>query len=222
MHKISRKYPIHGISYRVAGRYSCASSHQQKPNRMRKALTLLSVAAVAALAFTQQSCRDIIANAFNAFNTKPHEIKLTIPVITTANSSFVVFDTVQTRIDLESEIRAATDNTYGIDDIETITITDLRVALDGADADNNWANFSDVEFKLISPMHNFRETIGSKRGIPDTYASELTLDASGEAVNVAQYLSGEVLYEISGINRRPTTKEIGATAFVTFRISAIK
>ena len=185
---------------------------------MKKTFTILALSVLAGVAIMQQSCVDAAKHLFNEFNTKPHEVRFRVPIIPTSGGDFVVLDTVQTRIDLDEEIRNSSGGTYGIGDIESITIHSIRLTLDSADVLNSWNNFTDLEFKLISPTYHFKETIGSKHDIWEGFSSELTLDASGESVNVHQYLSGDILYEISGRNRRPTTKELYGTAYVTFMV----
>lgn len=188
---------------------------------MKKTLTLLSFAILGGFALTQQSCtKDLIAHLFNTFNTKPQEVRFRIPIIPTAGEDFAILDTVQSRVDIQGELDLQSNGAYTIDDVESITINSIRLALDSPELVNNWANFSDIELSIYGAnIGGLTEVIGSKRGIPDEYATELTLDPSGESVNVRNYLSsGDVLYRISGINRRYTTKIQYATAYVTYTV----
>ena len=200
--------------------YSCANASPKSYLLMRKTLSILAIPVLAALALSQQSCKDIAAHVFNQFNTEPHEVRFRIPIIPTSGGDFMVYDTVDTKIDVAAQIDLQTNGTYTIDDVESITLHSIRITLDSADVLNNWANFSDVDFKLRSPQYYLTETIGTKRDIWDAYATELTLDPSGKAVNVHRHFStGDVIFEITGKNRRPTTKELWATAYVTFTVT---
>lgn len=187
---------------------------------MKKLLLSLGLlAGGATLLFTQQSCVKEAAKAlFNSFNTDPQTVNFKIPIIASANSNFIVLDSMSDNENMDQTIRDNTSGNFGIDDIDQIHFNTVKLVLTDADNQNNWANFTAVGAKMKSNTQTTYIDMGQKSNIPDAYATELNLDVN-TTVQAKDYLRGNVItYQLLGTNRRATTHDLHGTAYVSFTI----
>jgi hypothetical protein len=187
---------------------------------MKKLLLSLSLlVGGATLVVTQQSCvKEIAKAAFNEFNTEPQTVNFRIPILASANSNFIVLDSMNTNSNLDQVIRDNASNQFGIDDVDQIHFHSVKLVLTDADATNNWANFTAIGAKMKSNTQTTYIDMGQKNNIPDSYSTELELDVN-TTVQAKDYLRGNVVtYQLLGTNRRATTHDLHGTAYVSFTV----
>jgi hypothetical protein len=180
---------------------------------MKKTIRTLSLfGGLCALGLT--SCDKIKDSLFPAFDTQLGEVAFTIPVtpigIESSTSSTLSFD-------LDSTIKAYTENTFSISNLSSVKVKDLNVAITNSDNLNDVSNFETVTLRLSSNANPNVAVIVSTP-IPNMPAMDVNI-AVPDSPELKEYLMGDKLtYIISGKARKSTTKPLNATVSVTLSI----
>ncbi len=192
------------------------SSIPGKPFVMKKIYTLLAFAALMAASFSFNACDKLKNDLFKAFTANGGSIDFTVPIISNTSTK-TDMGTAVNNYNIDSIIKAETGGVFGLKDIKKITITEAKVKINNADADNNWANCEEG-WVMFSTNQMTTPTAIATGLIPDTYSDEITLP-SVAGINLKDYLTGNVLtYIVQGKMRRATTKSLNCTLSVKFYI----
>jgi hypothetical protein len=184
---------------------------------MKRLLCSLTViAGLTGIALTQQSCvKELAKVLFNPITHIPAPLSFTVPV--SASGGFILLDSIQ-GINIDAAIREATGDQFGLDDADSIYISSMRLTLDSADNNNNWANFTRVSTMMRSSTSSNVVDMGTKENIPDTYSDDLQM-VTDKTINMKQYFSGNSIYYLFyGNSRRPTTRPLKGKAFIEYYI----
>lgn len=181
-------------------------------------IKVLSVAAAltAGLMFTTSSCDKLKDALFQAFYTQGVSQTFDIPIINTTNTE-TTFGTLVDKFNIDSIIKAETNDAFSLNDIKKITITEAKVTLLNADVDNNFANFESGMLTFSTNSNPTPLTVATGPN-PDVYSETFMLPPIPDT-NLKSYLAGsELTYVISGKARRVTNKVLNARLDVKFYI----
>jgi hypothetical protein len=193
---------------------------------MKKVLYSLGlVAIVAGAAVSFQSCnkiKDEIKKNIDPIDYSQPSVTFNVPVVTTT-APFQGFDTATINMDQIIKDEAGVD--FSINDISTITINKVVLHLAGADATNNWTNFSDAgaylntDKGIAAGKNNILATVT----VPDVVSNQYNdvVITGDNNLNLKDYFNGGntkvyVLYAANA--RRQTTHPLTMTATLTYTI----
>jgi hypothetical protein len=183
---------------------------------MKKTITLLAGAAALLALMPLNSCEKLKDELFKAFSANSGSVNFSIPIITDVTRQVKAGEVVQ-QYNIDSIIKAETNGTFGIDDIDRIIVEEVKVKVNNPDNDNNLANFEDGMVTLSSSMNPTPLTLATGP-IADVYADEKVLPAVS-GTDIKGYLKSNMLtYTYNAKLRRPTTKALDCTLNVKFRI----
>ncbi len=173
---------------------------------MRKSIyAILSAVAIVAVV---ASCnvKDTIKNAIKvSFTTDAVEGQFTVPPITNTSTEQSL-GALTYNLNLDSTIKAETNNEFSISDINTVKLQSAVASIQNPDSANNVANFESAILRLTSS--NAPEINLQIDNILDTYATKFVFPVA-DLPNLQGYLSGgNYTYELRGKLRRPTTKDL--------------
>lgn len=162
------------------------------------------------------SCKKIAAAIFGGFDTTV-DLQVTVPVIPVVAPFEVSLGQYSYKFNLDSVVRAKTGGIYNANDVKSIKIKKLDVAITNADALNNISNFQSVRVTIQSNTNTTPAELFSVT-FPDTYATSFS--TPGNDVELLSYLKGsDITYNLFGKNRRVTTKPLTITFSITLRAS---
>jgi hypothetical protein len=165
-------------------------------------------------AFGLTSCDKIKDDLFPAFEAQIGEVAVTIP-ITVMGAESTASGTVP--FNLDSTIKAYTENAFSISHLNSVKIKDLNVAIINGDNLNDVSNFETVTLKLASNTNTTPAVIVSAP-IPNTPATDINIDAANSP-DLKEYLVGDRLtYTLTGKARKATTKPLQARLSVTLTV----
>jgi hypothetical protein len=179
---------------------------------MKKSILALTLAG--SLAIGLLSCSKVKDTLFPAFESEIGAVSVTIPITVAgteaSNSKTITFN-------LDSTIRAYTQNAFSISNLGSVKVKDLSIMLVNADDFNDVSNFESVLVKLASNTNTTPAVIASA-AISDTPASSLNITPTNSP-ELKGYLAGNQLtYTLMADVRRTTTKPLQATVLVTLSI----
>jgi len=182
---------------------------------MRK--IFLSVFIVSALFAGLFACKKIIRTLFQGIDADVPTFSLTLPAIPFAPPNEVPLGTYSQHFNLDSTVRANTNNVYGANDVSSVKVKQINFTISNPDSLNNISNFESVRFTFSSNTKADTVTIASIV-FPDTYAAAYTYTPVN-APDLKPYLNGNVLYyNAYGKLRRITTKPLTLNLQVTLRV----
>lgn len=170
-----------------------------------------------------QSCnkiKDAIAKNLGSFSWTQASMTFDVPVVS-STSQFAQYDTVVVNIDQVIHDNAGT--SFSINDISKITINQIILHLNNADANNNWTNFSTASSIIATSKSN----ANGKSALIDSYSisdipanqyNDIVLNGNSN-VNIKDYFDGSatsVYYLVSAQARRATTIPLNVTVTVTY------
>jgi|SRR6476469_7020408 len=179
----------------------------------RRILTLSLLGALCAVGFT--SCDKIKDKLFPAFEVDVSDVAVTIPITVAgveANSSGNV------AFNLDSAIKAHTENAFGINSLSSVKVKDITVTLVDADDLNNISNFETVAVKLATNTVSTPAVVASA-AIPNTPATYINIPADANTPELKDYLKGNQLtYTVSSMARKSTTAPLHAIVSLTLSV----
>lgn len=183
---------------------------------MKKGFTLIAFTAIAAIAGLS-SCDKITEKLFSSFFTNQAEEDFTINVITTT-SLRTDLGTVSTNLNIDSIIKAETDNKFSLDDIKSVNIEEVKFTLLNPDNTNNFANFE--EGWLMFNTNTVTAPVLVASGLnPDIFADMWLLPVD-KSINYKEHLRGNQLtYIVSAKARRVTTKKLDCRMSIKFKVN---
>lgn len=137
-----------------------------------------------------------------------------VAIVDIPNTNGVAGDTVlvaDLSINMDSIIKANTDNKLGVGNIKTMKFKSVVLSLDSADNDNNFANFDEASATISSSANSATTSLFSTITHDDSFATlwEVT-SAVNVAKDVATYIvkSGNTVfhYNLTSSLRKGTTK----------------
>jgi hypothetical protein len=161
------------------------------------------------------SCEKVRDSLFPPFETEISDVNITIP-ITAQGAEVSSSNTVS--FNLDSTIKEYTENTFDIDNLNSVKVKDVTVFLTDTDELNDVSNFENVQLKISSNTVSTPAIVVSTT-IPNTPAESLNISAGDNSPELKEYLKGnELLYTISSTARRTTTKPLNAVVSVTLSV----
>ena len=136
---------------------------------------LLGLTAIVALSVC--SCVDKVVNkiAFTAISTKDFTVDFEVPMVEYAPISIDSVATPGAAINLDSVVRAETNNKFTVDDVTAVYVDKLRIEITNADQGNNLQNFEGVRLTLKSVDDAVAPVEICNAVIPDQYSDRLDL-----------------------------------------------
>ena len=162
------------------------------------------------------SCEQLKSKLFQSFIAKSVDVEFTIPMVT---STFTRLDigTVTNNLNLDSIIKAETDNAFSINDIKSVKVETCELTLLNPDQNNNFANFEEGWVSMYSDVNPTPIEINTGTN-PDVYSDKWILPRI-DNVELKGYLTGTVLnYAIAAKARRVTTKDLNCRLTVHFKV----
>ncbi len=183
---------------------------------MKKQITLIAGAAAMLALMPLNSCDKIKDELFKAFSANSGSVNFSVAILSDTTRQVKAGEMVQ-QYNIDSIIKAETNGTFGIDDIDRIIVEEVKVKVNNPDVDNNLANFQDGTVTLSSNTNPTPLTLATGP-IADVYADEKVLPAVS-GTDIKGYLKSNTLtYVYNAKLRRPTTKALDCTLNVKFRI----
>lgn len=182
---------------------------------MRKLfIPVLIVALIIAVA---SGCKKIIRDIFQGIDADVPAFSVPIPAIPFAPPVELPLGSFSQQFNLDSTVRANTNNIYGAGDVSSVKVKQIVFTLSNPDTLNNISNFESARFTFSSNTKTDTITIASIT-FPDTYAATYTYTPVNSP-ELKPYLNGTILYyNAYGKLRRRTTKELTLNLLVTLRV----
>jgi len=179
----------------------------------------ITIFALSFLVFTigLQSCDTLKDKLFQAFTTNAIEEDFTVKII---NSTALKTEAgvIKATLNIDSIIDAETGGTFGLDDISSINIQEVKVTILNPDADNNFANFEEgwMEFNTNANTTPVQLATGLN---PDAFSDTWMMPVDN-SINLKPYLAGtELSYVLFAKARRVTTKVLNCKIAVKYKIN---
>jgi hypothetical protein len=182
---------------------------------MKKTIVTLLLAAF--VITVGSSCKKVVTSLFPGIDVRIPDVQVTIPPVIVVPSTEMSLGSFSASFNLDSIIKASTNNVFNINDIGTVKVKQVAVTLQNGDNLNNLANFETARVAMTS-SNNSTETNILTVNIPDATSNTITVNAT-DSPDLKQYLSGNrINYTVYGKLRRPTTKSLNMVIAVTVRV----
>lgn len=181
--------------------------------------TFLSLSLAGAALLGLSSCEKINEALDQEFTIKVLEVPVQLEPQSTLEEKKLGELTVN--FNLDSAIRANTDNRLGVDDIDSVTVEEITVALTNADAANNMRNFESARVQIITPSDPTPQVIAQENN-PDGADVQTSMSLDPQQVNDLrdQLQQSNVKYEVWGKARRTTSNTLNGILTVKFKVGA--
>lgn len=122
---------------------------------------------------------------------------------------------------IDSSIKAQTDNKLGYSNIQTVKLKNISLSLTDANANNNFANFTNATASFTSSANSSPYTIANVQGNPDSYNTALSPAVVSTNDDVKGYFNSQMTlnYILAGKLRRATTQTLHCHVEVTYTIN---
>ena len=159
------------------------------------------------------SCKKLLKNLLQPFETTTGEITMTIPTIPSSNiSGYLGSKTMY--YNLDSTIKAKTGGSFGINDVSYVKIKSFNMTVLNGDADNNISNLQSLSIDISSNNNSTPQTLAST-SIADGTNNNLIIEVPSQP-DILVYLKGtQIKYDFSGQIRRATTHPMDIAVVVT-------
>ena len=182
---------------------------------MRK--IVVSVLTVAIVVAGLAGCKKIVRSLFQGIDADVPTFTVPLPPIPVVPPGEVALPSFTQHFNLDSTIRANTNNVYGAEDVSSVKVKQIVFNLTNADTLNNISNFESARVTLSSNAKTDTVTIASVT-FPDTYATTYTYTPVNSP-ELKPYLVGSILYyNAYGRLRKITTKPLTLELKVTLRV----
>ena len=176
-----------------------------------------SVLIVAVIITALSGCKKIIRNLFQGIDAEVPPFSVTLPAVPFAPPVEVPLGSYSQHFNLDSTVRANTNNVYGANDVSSVKVKQMVFTLANPDTLNNISNFESARFTFSSNTKTDTVTVASIT-FPDTYAATYTYIPTNSP-ELKPYLNGTVLnYNAFGKLRRITSKQLIMNLHVTLRV----
>lgn len=183
---------------------------------MKRKINFIAILAVLATVGLT-SCNQVKDKLFSAFITPSADVNFTIDVITNT-STLGDIGSMNTNLNLDSIIKAQTDNTFSLNSITSINIEECKLTILNPDATNNIANFEEVKVSLKTNTNSTPVQLCTGLN-PDVYG-DIWLLPVDKTVNLKDYLNGtQLTYIIGAKARRVTTKKLDCKMTIKFKVN---
>lgn len=163
------------------------------------------------------SCDAIKDKLFQSFTTGNIEQDFTVDIITSTAAKSDVGN-INVNLNIDSIIDAETGGAFGLNDISSINVHEVKVTILNPDADNNFANFEEGWLNFHTNTNTTPVQVAT--GVnPDVFADTWMMPVD-PTVNLKPYLSGtQISYVLSAKARRVTTKALNCKIAVKFKVN---
>lgn len=163
------------------------------------------------------SCNNISESIQRDVFINPKAISFTIPKISDTDSIILIKDINTKSLNLDSLINGQSDK-FGAKNIKSIKIKDFKLALLDTNSLNNIQN---IETIIVTIRASGQDTLIIARTNPsNSKASKLTIPIVTGSPDVKTYLTSPAFsYNLTGILRTATTKELKAEITATYTIT---
>jgi hypothetical protein len=171
-----------------------------------------SIISVAMLLTFCCSCREAKEKLLPSFTVNIPAIKLTVPPLPVVVKEPVPVGALKTHINMDSSIRANTNNVLGADAVDFVKVKKLVIRALNADKKNNLSNFESARMTIFSDTSSTDIAVIS---FPTTYSDSITVIPQ-KSPDISKYLRGTTLaYNLYWTNRKITTKFLKLEVNVT-------
>jgi len=176
---------------------------------------LIAAAICVCIAFTIQSCTKVATLLNFDLSMQTASVNISIPVVTDLTGVFSV-EPSTAGYNVDSFIRASTNNQLGAANITSVKLSSVLLALRNATDNSNFQNFESCYASFYSNTNSTPYST-SVTGNPDVYATTLSLPAD-TATELKTYIGDEFTYRIAGQLREPTNIPLNCTVTFTFSV----
>jgi hypothetical protein len=162
-------------------------------------------------------CKKIIRGLFQGIDADVPPFSITFPPIPFAPPDEVAFGTFTQQFNLDSAVRANTNNVYGANDVSSVKVKKIVFSLANADSLNNISNFESARFTFASNAKPDPVTIASIT-FPETDTSAYTYTPTNSPELKPYLVGSELYYNTFGKVRSVTTKPLTLALRVTLRV----
>lgn len=169
---------------------------------------------------TAVSCdkiNEVKENLFKGFDVALPGFNIQVPPIPLVTGNEISLGTYSFRYNLDSAVRANTSGVFGAGAVSSVRIKKIVVALSNPDGLNNLSNFDYTSIRFSSASKAPTDppiTIT----FPDVYTETHTQNISNSP-DLKSFLNGEeVLFNLSGKNKKITTKPLSLSVEVTVTV----
>lgn len=182
---------------------------------MRK--NFISVLIITIIFAGLSACKKIIRDLFQGIDADVPAFSVPLPPIPFAPPNEISLGSFRQHFNLDSTVRANTNNVYGAGDVSSVKIKQIVFTLANPDTLNNISNFESARFTFSSNTKTDTVTVASVT-FPDTYAATYTYTPVNSP-ELKPYLDGTILnYNAYGKLRRITTKVLTLNLQITLRV----
>lgn len=181
---------------------------------MKKFSIIIGLACIVMLSF---SCNKTLQSLFTGFDVKVPDMQVTIPAIPIVTANEILLGSFSLNFNLDSTIRANTNNVFNINSVTSLKISNLLVTISNGTSLNNLSNFESGRL-LISSNSNTTEATLVNFMFPtiDTYS--YVADTNNAPEILSYYRGTQINYKLFGKLRKPTTSALNLTLSITIRV----
>lgn len=168
------------------------------------------------------SCSKVISKVFPGIDQDAPDITITLPAIPDLAANFPEsqMGSYTQRFNLDSIIRAKTDNVFGVGDVHSAAVKQVMITAANADATSNLSAFQTARFSLTSNANSTPLDVASfafpDKAYPDPATTTQTFVPTNPP-DILSYLKGsEITSAVYGKVRRGTQKPLQVTIRLTF------
>ena len=173
---------------------------------MRK---LLAIALLSALCIVGLTSCEKLKELFPGIEIPLPEVPITVPVNVGPTPLFpngIVLPRITQKFNLDSIIKANTNNQFGVADVTSVKLKDLTLSItDGANQANNLSNFENIKFAFSSNKNTTAVSIADYN-FPDTYTTTANIIAANSPELVSYIIGNELYYDVTVKPRRAVTQ----------------
>src|SRR4051812_20665662 len=96
------------------------------------------------------SCKKVVTSLFPGIDVRIPDVQITIPPVIVVPSTEMTLGTFSASYNLDSIIKASTNNVFNINDIGSVKIKEVTVTLQNGDNLNNLSNFQNARVTVSS------------------------------------------------------------------------
>ncbi|WP_207496481.1 hypothetical protein [Aridibaculum aurantiacum] len=178
---------------------------------------IIPFAVLLTLVTLMSSCKKVVTAVFPGVDVQVPQVVITVPPLIMVPPNEVSLGTYSTSFNLDSIVRANTAGVFNANDISSVRVKTITVAVQNSDNLNNLSNFEYARLTISSSSNSSEANIATIN-FPDVASSTQTA-TTDNSPDLRAYLNGNQLsYNVYGKLRKPTTKSLNVAVNITMRI----
>jgi hypothetical protein len=191
--------------------------HRKEYNVILMKKIILTLTVVVLLVTLVSSCKKTVTQLFPGIDAQVPDVVITVPPIPFVIPGEISLGTYSTTFNMDSIIRANTAGVFNANDVSSVKVKTITIAVLNGDNLNNLSNFNYARLTLSSNS-NAAEAEIVTINFPQQETHTITVSPTNSP-DLRSYLNGNQLeYNVYGQLRRITTKTMDVRVSVTVRI----